>query len=603
MKISKLYISKFRGINEATLYFEGHTLMVGKNNVGKSTMCEALDLVLGPDRLNKLDAIDEYDFYNGAYYYEEDEEPKQIIVEATLTDISEELQGVFRGHMELWHPERQEILAEGEIEESDEDLVEWCLRLKFIGQYDREEDEFVAKTYFSHSPNEEEGIFKEIPRSRKRQIGFLYLRALRTGRRALSLERGTLLDILLRVGDIRPKFWEETRGRLENLEPPLEESIGSLREVLNNLEQRIGQYIPLPTDFTASTLHVSQLTRDHLRKTLSFFMSSSTGQNHVPFQKLGTGTLSTLVFAMLSAIAELKKENIIFAMEEPEIAVPPHTQRRIISYLLGHTTQSFVTSHSPYVIEMFDPSNIKILKKGPDAKISGVDISYSSGLKPKSYRRKIRHAIAEVILGNAVIVGEGLTEMEVLTAAAKIMESDENNYPFDLSGVTIFEADGDGTILKWGSFFKSIGLETFAFFDFMDRSPEDMEALESTFDFYRQIDQKAIEHLLVEEIPVEVQWTYLNELKDGGEFSSGPYIPEERPTDSEVQKYMVNALKQKKGERRSASLIEKCTADTIPATIKEFLEEIFNRFKQPEEVKPIDFSKGVEDSTDSSEEE
>jgi putative ATP-dependent endonuclease of OLD family len=45
MKVSKLSISKFRGIQEATLYFDGHALMVGKNNVGKSTICEALDLV------------------------------------------------------------------------------------------------------------------------------------------------------------------------------------------------------------------------------------------------------------------------------------------------------------------------------------------------------------------------------------------------------------------------------------------------------------------------------------------------------------------------------------------------------------------------------
>ena len=78
----------------------------------------------------------------------------------------------------------------------------------------------------------------------------------------------------------------------------------------------------------------------------------------IPFQKLGTGTLSTLVFALLSAIAKLKKENIIFAMEEPEISIPPHTQRRIIDYLIKNTTQSFVTSHSPYVIEKFNPEQI-----------------------------------------------------------------------------------------------------------------------------------------------------------------------------------------------------------------------------------------------------
>ena len=45
MKVVRLTISNFRGIKSAELLFDGHTLMVGSNNVGKSTLCEALDLV------------------------------------------------------------------------------------------------------------------------------------------------------------------------------------------------------------------------------------------------------------------------------------------------------------------------------------------------------------------------------------------------------------------------------------------------------------------------------------------------------------------------------------------------------------------------------
>ena len=59
------------------------------------------------------------------------------------------------------------------------------------------------------------------------------------------------------------------------------------------------------------------------------------------------------MLALLSFIADLKPDTVIFAMEEPEIAVPPHTQRRIAQYLLMKTTQAFVTSHSPFVIEKF----------------------------------------------------------------------------------------------------------------------------------------------------------------------------------------------------------------------------------------------------------
>ena len=50
-------------------------------------------------------------------------------------------------------------------------------------------------------------------------------------------------------------------------------------------------------------------------------------------------------------------------MEEPEIALLPRHAGRIANYLLTKTTQCFVTSHSPYVIELFEPTQIQILRR------------------------------------------------------------------------------------------------------------------------------------------------------------------------------------------------------------------------------------------------
>jgi putative ATP-dependent endonuclease of OLD family len=41
--------------------------LVGDNNVGKSTILEAIDLTLRPDRLSRMPVIDEHDFYAGEY--------------------------------------------------------------------------------------------------------------------------------------------------------------------------------------------------------------------------------------------------------------------------------------------------------------------------------------------------------------------------------------------------------------------------------------------------------------------------------------------------------------------------------------------------------
>ena len=40
----------------------GHVVLVGDNNSGKSSVIEAIDLALGPDRINRVAAIDEHDF-------------------------------------------------------------------------------------------------------------------------------------------------------------------------------------------------------------------------------------------------------------------------------------------------------------------------------------------------------------------------------------------------------------------------------------------------------------------------------------------------------------------------------------------------------------
>ena len=67
MKVVQLKIENYRGIRAADQKFDGHALLVESNNVGKSSVGEALDLVLGPDRLNRFPPIEEFDFYNGVY--------------------------------------------------------------------------------------------------------------------------------------------------------------------------------------------------------------------------------------------------------------------------------------------------------------------------------------------------------------------------------------------------------------------------------------------------------------------------------------------------------------------------------------------------------
>jgi len=259
-----------------------------------------------------------------------------------------------------------------------------CLRLVTVAKYDSDEDQFTARTIYATDEATEDprGISNRI----KRSIGFLYLRALRTGSRALSLERGSLLDIILRMKEVRTGLWEKTRDRLMNLDPPIDEAASELGPILDEIENRLTDYIPTAGEERATRLFVSQLTREHLRKTIAFFLCMSNGESAIPFQEVGTGTLNTIVLALLTFIAEIKRDNVIFAMEEPEIALPPHTQRRIVNYLLNKTNQCFVTSHSPYVIERFEPARIMRLTRNETCELKAKPINLPDSMKAKTYR-------------------------------------------------------------------------------------------------------------------------------------------------------------------------------------------------------------------------
>ena len=63
----RLQVRNFRGIKKATPLFPDHVVLIGDNNTGKSTVLEAIDLVLGPDRLSRRSPIDEHDFHIGRY--------------------------------------------------------------------------------------------------------------------------------------------------------------------------------------------------------------------------------------------------------------------------------------------------------------------------------------------------------------------------------------------------------------------------------------------------------------------------------------------------------------------------------------------------------
>ncbi len=554
----------------------GHSVLVGGNSVGKSTICEALDLLLGPERLSRHSPVDEHDFHRRKYL-DENGNPDPILLEAVLTDLPPELLRKYRSHCEFWNTKTCLLLTEGsEPEEVDDPFVLPALRIAFEGIYDLEEDEFKAECFFASPPPETHELRQKVSRADKRRFGFIYLRALRTGARALSLERGSLLDIIIRLKeDDRTAMWEQSLRSLENLDPPIHD-IDQLKTILDEVQQRVRRFVGLSKNKPPFGLYPSALTRESLRRSITLFGASEHSDTYVPYWRLGSGVISAMVFSLLTFIAQLKK-NVVFAMEEPELAIPPHTQRRIVQFLQKSMSQSIITTHSPFVLEQFEPRNIVVLRREEGCRITGHRLKIT-GIKAKTYRGGLRQHFAEAILGRGVICVEGISDREVLQNASQIIEFQSvpgSDYtPLDLSGVTVIRCEGEGGLIRHGQFFKNLGLKTYVFFD-KQKDSNNAREISQYFDRAWELKHKGIEKLLVNEIPVAVLKKFISEKIEQDDYPIGGKFKFNGDEDADgIRKVSLAVLKARKGAGYAGRLIEMSRSGDLPKVIFEALNEI-----------------------------
>ena len=498
MKLSRLQVRNFRGIKKATLLFPDHVVLIGDNNTGKSTVLEAIDLVLGPARLSRRSPIDEHDFYIGRYLPpdptseatssdqtpadtadaaaqqsadqdeasedgDEDDSMPRIYVEAAITGLSGEQRAHFRDYIEWWNTADGAFYTGPSVEDVDANTVVEALRVAFIGKYVVDEDDFEGKTYYARSL-EESDTPQQFSRRDKQYCGFLYLRSLRTGRRALSLEYGSLLDIILRLKEIRPQMWETTINGLSAFDVASDPELG-ISGVLESINTALKKYVPKEWG-VEPRLRVSALTRDHLRNVITAFIATGEGDHAAPYYRQGAGTINMLVLAMLSQIAE-DKQNVIFAMEEPETAIPPYAQKRIVHELRKLSAQSIFTSHSPYVLEEFDPNETIVLSRAVSGQVTQVSVSLPDSVKHKRYRQEFRTRFCEGLLSRRILIAEGATEAAAFPAVARrLAEIDSTKYAsLEALGICTIDAGTETQIADLGSLYRSLGKAVYGMCD------------------------------------------------------------------------------------------------------------------------------------------
>lgn len=257
MRILGVSIENFRGIRSADIRFDGHALLVGPNNAAKTTVLEALDLALGPDRNRGLDTIDEHDFFRGGYYdirpVPEGQDPQEgegqereavfpeIRITVVLGNLETDEIARFRDHLEPWDRERHQPLSPEAAADRALSPGDFVLRVGFRGWYDPDEDDFETSSFF-HAPERATGDADTFGRRNKQAVGFLYLRSVRTARRAASMERGSLLETLLRERTAGTRLWEALLRGLRTASDVFDGN-EKVRAALNEIQASISELV------------------------------------------------------------------------------------------------------------------------------------------------------------------------------------------------------------------------------------------------------------------------------------------------------------------------------------------------------------------------
>ena len=400
MKIQKLKLKNFRGYrDEMEIKFDNFTAFVGKNDIGKSTILEALDIFFNDtDAINKIDKTDlNVDARNCA---EKDQEisiavcfsdlPEQIVIDATnKTNLKAEYLLNKDGELEIVKKYKNGSSSAKVFIRAMHPTNPSCNNLMQM------KDANLRSIIASNNIDCDNKSVNAVMRSAIWQYF--------DNKEGLQLDT-TEIEVATKGGDTK-SIWEKLQTYLplyslfqsdrkntdgdSEVQDPLKEAV---KEILsdNNLQQKLNEVAATVEeklkDVANRTLaKLSEMDPD-IAKTLQpvippaeslkwqdvFRNVSIASDENIPINKRGSGVKRLILLNFFRAEVERRQDNtnaanVIYAIEEPETSQHSENQKKLIKALsqLAETNgvQVIITTHSPTIVKKLDFANIRIVSK------------------------------------------------------------------------------------------------------------------------------------------------------------------------------------------------------------------------------------------------
>lgn len=390
MKIKKVILTNFRGYRTPTeINFNDLTVFVGRNDVGKSTVLEALDLFFNDGK--GAVKLDKADITVGG-------DAREYTIEVIFTDLPEEVvvDATYRTSL------AEEYLLN---EDGDLDVIKkYSSGTKFSGTYIR------AK----HPTNPECAnlLLKKVSELRTiirsqniecdTQTTNAVMRKAIWDKHADNLQLASI-DLDVTAGDDTKKIWAKLSSFLpvyslfqsdrqntdgdKEVQDPLKTAVAQffqdveLQEKLNDVAAQVEEKLKEVSDRTLAKLReMDPDVADTLKPVIPsptqlkwadvFKSVSITGDENIPINKRGSGIKRLVLLNFFRAEAERRQEEgdstgIIYAIEEPETSQHFSNQKILADALitLSQTpnTQVILTTHSGVIVKMLRFNDLRLI--------------------------------------------------------------------------------------------------------------------------------------------------------------------------------------------------------------------------------------------------
>lgn len=395
MRISRLQITNHSRIQDFDIEIRRHAVIVGANDVGKSSILRMLNLVLGTSTAGLYQALTPGDLRNP-------DEP--LVVNVWWNDFTEK--------------NRRPFPSEISIAEDQE--TEYLLVRMLVEAHPEDEEAITVRRWFPESGHE------RVPsREQLEEFGWRYLRATRSS----SMIEGAHSPVrtLLASADLGSNE-ESLKILLNEFNEELSKN-EAVAELLGRVAMHLSRAMPRSVsedDFAVRS--VADPSSDVLQD-VSIFLNRDGEQVSLLEQSDGARQLMSMtLFDLAEGAAN------VLAIDEPEIHLHPTSQRTVADLLSGEGNQKIIVTHSPYVLQRFEPAEvISVDRHGHCHQIDNDKLSKVEKVRAHWWSPRL----LEALTARFVILVEGDADRVIVEAVAKELGID-----LDRLGALVLELDG-----------------------------------------------------------------------------------------------------------------------------------------------------------------